>query len=109
MEIIKETQNRINYLIYDEAHHTVGSQIQNVVYKDDEFKQLVDKTESILATYLPDTMFKVRVNHINIPIQFQTINVNFTVSLDADLGEISGYIVDNNPISDISNYIVDNN
>ena len=50
VEIIKETQNRINYLIYDEAHHTVGSQIQNVVYKDDGFKQLVDRTEYYTAT-----------------------------------------------------------
>ena len=50
VEIIKNTQNRINYLIYDEAHHTVGSQIQNVVYKDVEFKQLVDRTEYYTAT-----------------------------------------------------------
>ena len=69
-------------------------------------KSLITKTESILATYIPDTTFKVRVNRINIPIQYQTINVSFTVSRE---GEISGYIVDNNPLSDISNYIVDNN
>lgn len=50
VEIIKKTQNRIDYLIYDEAHHTVGSQIQNVVYKDDGFKRLVDKTEYYTAT-----------------------------------------------------------
>ena len=69
-------------------------------------KSLITKTESILATYIPDTTFKVRVNRINIPIQYQTINVSFTVSRE---GEISGYIVDDNPLSGISNYIVDNN
>jgi hypothetical protein len=75
------------------------------IYRFSDFviKKLVDKTESILATYLPDTMFKVRVNRINIPIQFRAINVSFTVSLDVDLGEISGYIVDNNPMGYLDN------
>jgi hypothetical protein len=59
---------------------------------------LVDKTDSMLATYIPETMFKVRVNRINIPIEYQTNNVSFTVSSEIDLGEISSYVVDNNPM-----------
>ena len=50
VQIIKDTQNKINYLVYDEAHHTVGSKIQDVIYNDIEFKNLVDKTEYYTAT-----------------------------------------------------------
>jgi hypothetical protein len=64
-------------------------------FSDFVIKSLITKTESILKTYLPETMFKVRVNRINIPIQYQTINVSLTVSRE---GEISGYVVDNNPM-----------
>lgn len=66
-------------------------------------KSLITKTESMLATYIPETMFKVRVKRINIPIQFQTINVSFTVSSEIDLGEISSYVVDNNPMGYLDN------
>ncbi len=57
----------------------------------------------MLATYIPETMFKVRVNRINIPIQFRAINVSFTVSSEIDLGEITGYVVDNNPMGYLNN------
>lgn len=66
-------------------------------------KSLITKTESMLATYIPETMFKVRVKRINIPIEYQTINVSFTVSSEIDLGEISSYVVDNNPMGYLDN------
>ena len=49
-DIIKGQQIRINRLYYDEAHHTVGDKIQDIVYNDDEFDNLVDKTEFYTAT-----------------------------------------------------------
>jgi hypothetical protein len=48
-------------------------------------------------------MFKVRVKRINIPIEYQTINVSFTVSSEIDLAEISSYVVDNNPMGYLNN------
>jgi hypothetical protein len=62
-------------------------------FGDFVIKRLVDKAESMLKTYLPETMFKVRVNGINIPIEYQTINLSFTVSSE---GEISGYLDNTN-------------
>jgi len=43
-------------------------------------ESLVKKIESILKTYIPDTTFKVRVNRINIPIEYLTINVTINES-----------------------------
>jgi superfamily II DNA or RNA helicase len=40
----------INRLIYDEAHHIVGENIQNIVFNNDELDLLVDKTEFYTAT-----------------------------------------------------------
>jgi len=50
VNIIKNMNMNIDYLVYDEAHHTVGSQIQEIVYNDIEFEQLVNKTEFYTAT-----------------------------------------------------------
>ena len=50
VDIIKNLNISIDYLIYDEAHHTVGSKIQEVVYNDEEFNELVEKIEFYTAT-----------------------------------------------------------
>jgi hypothetical protein len=75
------------------------------IYRFSDFviKSLITKTESILKTYLPENMFKVRVNRINIPIEYQTINVSFNVSSAIDLGEISSYVVDHYPMNYLDN------
>jgi len=96
----------VDNIYYVDITYDYGNSVTLYRFGDFLINSLIDKTESMLATYIPDTMFKVRVNRINIPIQFQTINLNFTVSSE---GEISSYIVDDNPLSGISNYIVDNN
>lgn len=95
----------VDNVYYVDITYDYGNNVNLYRFGDFLINNLVIKTQSILETYLPETMFKVRVNRINIPIEYQTINVNFTVSSE---GEISGYIVDDNPLSGISNYIVDN-
>ena len=49
-ETIKDNEIRINRLYYDEAHHTVGSKIKEIIYNDELFDGLVDKTEFYTAT-----------------------------------------------------------
>ena len=83
----------VDNIYYVDITYDYGNSVTLYRFGDFLINSLIDKTESMLATYIPETMFKVRVNRINIPIQFQTINVSFTVSRE---GEISGYIVDNN-------------
>jgi hypothetical protein len=63
-------------------------------------KSLVNKIESILVTYIPDTTVKVRVNRINIPIEYKPMYVD--ISMGA-LEAVSGYIVDNNPMGYLDN------
>jgi superfamily II DNA or RNA helicase len=41
---------KIEYLIYDEAHHTIGSSIQELVYHNTSFTTLVSKTVFLTAT-----------------------------------------------------------
>ena len=41
---------RINRLIYDEAHHIVGDNIQGIVFNNPELDNIVDKTEFYTAT-----------------------------------------------------------
>ena len=41
--IIKKDTILINYLVYDEAHHTVGDRIQDIVYNDDEFDNKLNR------------------------------------------------------------------
>lgn len=50
MKIIVDTNTTINRLYYDEAHHILGSNIQNVVFKNDELNSLIEKTEFYTAT-----------------------------------------------------------
>jgi superfamily II DNA or RNA helicase len=50
MNIIVESGTNINRLYYDEAHHILGSNIQNVVFKNDELNVLIEKTEFYTAT-----------------------------------------------------------
>jgi len=50
MDIILETETSINRLYYDEAHHILGHNIQNIVFKNDELNALIDKTEFYTAT-----------------------------------------------------------
>ena len=50
MDIIVETGTSINRLYYDEAHHILGSNIQNIVFKNDELNALIEKTEFYTAT-----------------------------------------------------------
>jgi hypothetical protein len=93
----------VDNIYYVDIVYDYGNDVNLYRFGDFLINSLVDKTDSMLATYIPETMFKVRVNRINIPIQFQTINVNFTVSLDVDLMEISSYVVDNNPMGYLNN------
>jgi len=83
----------VDNIYYVDITYDYGNSVTLYRFGDFLINSLIDKTESMLATYIPETMFKVRVNRINIPIQFQTINLSFTVSRE---GEISSYIVDNN-------------
>jgi hypothetical protein len=85
-------------IVYD-----YGNSVNLYRFGDFLIKSLVTRTETMLATYLPETMFKVRVNRINIPIEYQTINVSFTVSTEIDLGEISSYVVDHYPMNFLDN------
>ncbi len=50
MNIIVQTKTKINRLYYDEAHHILGSNIQNIVFKNDDLNGLVEKTEYYTAT-----------------------------------------------------------
>jgi hypothetical protein len=83
----------VDNIYYVDIVYDYGNSVNLYRFGDFLINNLVDRTESILATYIPDTTFKVRVKRINIPIQYQTINLSFTVSTE---GEISSYIVDNN-------------
>jgi hypothetical protein len=93
----------VDNVYYVDIVYDYGNSVTLYRFGDFLIQRLVDKAESILKTYLPETMFKVRVNRINIPIQFRAINVSFTVSLDVDLMEISSYVVDNNPMGYLNN------
>jgi hypothetical protein len=93
----------VNNTYYVDIVYDYGNSVDLYRFGDFLIKNLVDRTESILKTYLPETMFKVRVNRINIPIEYQTINVSFTVSSEIDLVEISSYVVDNNPMGYLDN------
>ena len=50
VKIIKEKKIKINRLYYDEAHHTIGNKIQEIVFNDNDFDSLVEKTEFYTAT-----------------------------------------------------------
>ena len=50
MNIIVSMDIRINRLYYDEAHHILGSAIQQIVFKNEELNLLIDKTEYYTAT-----------------------------------------------------------
>jgi hypothetical protein len=93
----------VDNIYYVDIVYDYGNDVNLYRFGDFLINSLIDKTESMLATYIPETMFKVRVNRINIPIQFQTINLSFTVSSEIDLGEISSYVVDNNPMGYLDN------
>ena len=50
MNIIVETKTTVNRLYYDEAHHILGSNFQNIVFKNDKLNELIEKTEFYTAT-----------------------------------------------------------
>jgi superfamily II DNA or RNA helicase len=50
MDIIVESGTTINRLYYDESHHILGHNIQNIVFKNDELNALIEKTEFYTAT-----------------------------------------------------------
>ena len=50
VEVVTQNKVRIHRLIYDEAHHSVGTEYQKIIYRDKRFDQLVDKTEFYTAT-----------------------------------------------------------
>ena len=50
VEVFTTENIRINRLIYDEAHHIVGGQIQDIVFNNEAFNNIVDKTEFYTAT-----------------------------------------------------------
>ena len=50
MKIIVDTNTTINRLYYDEAHHILGHNIQNIVFKNDKLNALIEKTEFYTAT-----------------------------------------------------------
>jgi len=50
MNIIIEKNITINRLYYDEAHHILGHNIQNIVFKNDKLNELIEKTEFYTAT-----------------------------------------------------------
>jgi hypothetical protein len=93
----------VDNIYYVDIVYDYGNSVDLYRFGDFLINNLVDKTESMLKTYLPETMFKVRVNRINIPIEYQPINVSLTVSLDIDLVEFSSYVVDNNPMGYLDN------
>ena len=49
-ETVKDSKISIDRIYFDEAHHTVGSQIQEIVFKDTDFDALIGKTEFYTAT-----------------------------------------------------------
>ena len=57
-----------------------------------------NKTESLLKTYLPETMFKVGGKHINVPIElnreFQHNNLSVLYNSGEDILGESNYVVD---------------
>mgnify|MGYP000970977810 CR=1 FL=1 len=93
----------VDNIYYVDIVYDYGNDVNLYRFGDFLINSLVDKTDSMLATYIPETMFKVRVNRINIPIEYQTINVSFTVSSEIDLGEISSYVVDHYPMNFLDN------
>jgi ribosomal RNA-processing protein 8 len=50
MKIMVDNGTTINRLYYDEAHHILGHNIQNIVFKNDELNELIEKTEFYTAT-----------------------------------------------------------
>jgi len=50
MKIIVDTGTTINRLYYDEAHHILGHNMKNIVFKNDELNELIEKTEFYTAT-----------------------------------------------------------
>jgi hypothetical protein len=93
----------VDNVYYVDIVYDYGNNVNLYRFGDFLIKSLVTKTEAMLATYLPETMFKVSVNRINIPIEYQTINVTFTVSSEIDLEGISSYVVDYNPMGYLDN------
>ena len=79
-------------VVYDYDHSATFYRFGDFI-----IQSLIGKTESMLKTYLPDTMFKVSVKRINIPIEYQPKELTLYVDISAgSLESISGYIVDNN-------------
>ena len=69
-------------IYYVDIVYDYGNSVNLYRFGDFLINNLVTRTEVMLARYLPETMFKVRVKRINIPIEI-------------DLAEISSYVVDN--------------
>ena len=79
-------------VVYDYDHSAAFYRFGDFIIQN-----LIGKTESMLKTYLPDTMFKVSVKRINIPIEYQPKELTLYVDISVgSLESISGYIVDNN-------------
>ena len=50
VNILVETNTIVNRLYYDEAHHIMGSIIQKIVFENETFNELTEKTEYYTAT-----------------------------------------------------------
>jgi len=50
VNILVETNTIVNRLYYDEAHHILGSIIQKIVFENETFNELTEKTEYYTAT-----------------------------------------------------------
>ena len=87
----------VDNIYYVEAIYDYDHSATFYRFGDFIIKNLIGKIESILATYMPDTTFKVRVKRINIPIEYQPNELSLYVDISAgSLEAVSGYIVDNN-------------
>jgi predicted helicase len=56
---ITHTNVTINLLIYDEAHHTIGSNIQQIVFDNEQFQTQTNKTIFMTATPKNDNGIKM--------------------------------------------------
>ena len=74
-------------------------------YSDVVIKKLVDETESMLATYLPEITFNVKVKKINIPAKYQN-TYTYVSSMEGNnysAQEFSSYVVSHYPMTYIDN------
>jgi hypothetical protein len=90
---------------YVDITYDYGNSVNLYRFGDFLINNLVDKTESMLKTYLPEITFNVKVKKINIPAKYQN-TYTYVSSMEGNnysAQEFSSYVVSHYPMTYIDN------